>query len=110
MGKFDDDRQKFLPIFWSNITERQRQDYELAKKHFGPLYRVQDTNYFMKKFKEYQTNPSSFVILIKESDKVLELKEAAKTEPKEAAKTEPKDSDKTESKEAAKTEPKTEGR
>jgi len=62
MGKFDDDRQTFLPIFWSSITERQRQDYELAKKHFGPLYRVQDTNYFMKKFKEYQANPAAFPI------------------------------------------------
>lgn len=71
MGKFDDDRQAFLPIFWSNITERQRQDYELAKKHFGPLYRVQDTNYFMKKFKEYQANPTAFPI--KELPKTAEV-------------------------------------
>lgn len=60
MGKFDDDRLTFLPIFWASITERQRKDYELAKKHFGPLYRIEDTNYFLKKFKEYQSNPSSF--------------------------------------------------
>jgi len=54
MGKFDSDREAYLPIFWESITERQRNDYELAKNHFGPLYRVQDTNYFMKKFKAYQ--------------------------------------------------------
>lgn len=64
MGKLDDDKQTFLPIFWSFITKRQQKDYELAQKHFGPLYRIQDTNYFMKKFKEYQANPGAFKVKI----------------------------------------------
>ncbi len=44
----------FLDVFWNNITEQQRKDYEQAQEHFGPLYRVQDTNYFYQKFKEYE--------------------------------------------------------
>lgn len=60
MGKYDEERKLFLPIFWFNITERQKKDYELAQKHFGPLYRIEDTNYFDKLFKEYKENPSKF--------------------------------------------------
>jgi hypothetical protein len=54
MGKYDDERLDFLPIFLANITTRQRKDYEMAKEHFGPLYRIEDTNYFNKKFKEFK--------------------------------------------------------
>jgi hypothetical protein len=50
MGKFDDDRIAFMPVFWASLTNRQRRDYELAKKYFGPMYRIEDSNYFLKKF------------------------------------------------------------
>ena len=45
--------EEFLPIFMTSITAKQRIDYEFAQKHFGVLYRIQDTNYFQKKYKEF---------------------------------------------------------
>ncbi len=54
MVDFDTQKAEFLPIFWENITEQQRIDYDQAKEHFGPLYRVEDTNYFFQKFDQFQ--------------------------------------------------------